>query len=102
MKKRAAERIPEKINVKFFSAGTEYSGTMMNFSQKGMFIRTDVNVPIRTQVEIHVPVREEVFKVLAEVKSFTKSGDVQNGIGVEVINPPQNYIEFIDSLKSGL
>lgn len=101
MKKRAVERIDKNINVTFISAGTEYSGIMMNFSQKGMFICTDVNVPIRNQIKIHIPVRKEVLKVLAEVKSFTNSGDVQNGIGVELINPPQDYLIFIDSLKSG-
>lgn len=102
MKKRAVERIPLKMKIKIFSGNKEYSGTMTNFSEKGMLINTEANIPIQTQIEIHVPVHDEVLKVLAEVKSFTKSDYVQNGIGVQLITPPHNYLKFIDKIKSGL
>ena len=102
MEKRAFERIPLKIQVKFFSDKTGYTGTMMNFSEKGIYISTEVNFPLKTQFQILIPVKEEVIKVFAEVRNFTKSGHVYNGIGIELINPSQNYIEFINSLRSDL
>ncbi len=67
-----------------------------------MYISKEVNFPLKTQLEILIPVKEEILKVFAEVRNFTKSGHVYNGIGVELINPPQNYIEFINSLKTAL
>ncbi len=102
MEKRDFKRISLNIQVKFFSGKTEYAGTMMNFSEKGMYISKEVNFPLKTQLEILIPVKEEILKVFAEVRNFTKSGHVYNGIGVELVNPPQNYIEFINSLKTAL
>jgi hypothetical protein len=99
MEKRAFERMPLKTQVKFFSGKTEYTGTMMNFSEKGMYISAEVNFPLKTQLQILIPVKEEIMKVFAEVRNFTKSGHVYNGIGIELINPPQSYIEFINSLR---
>jgi hypothetical protein len=102
MKRRTFKRIPLKIQIKFFSGKTEYSGTMMNFSEKGMFISTEVNFPLNAYLEIFIPVKDDVLKVFAEVRNLKKLDDFYNGIGVQLIDPPQNYKEFIDSLKSDL
>jgi hypothetical protein len=45
---------------------------------------------------------KETVYLLARVKSFKKTDGNSDGIGVEILNPPQNYLEFVSSLKASL
>jgi hypothetical protein len=101
MKKRAFERIPLNIQVRFFSGTKEYSGIATNLSEKGMFISTEVSFPLKQQVEILISLKEEILKIPANIISFEKSGDIYIGIGVELFNPPPTkYLEFVNSFKA--
>jgi hypothetical protein len=100
MKKRSFERIPNKIKVKFFSGTTQFDGTATNLSEKGMFISTKVSFPLKPKLQIIIPLKKEMLKVPAEIRSFGVSGDKYTGIGVQLLNPSQNYLVFIDSLRS--
>ena len=102
MEKRVFERISMNIKARFFSGEFEYAGTITNLSEKGMFISTEVSFPLKPQLEILIPLKEELLNVPVKIRNFGKSGDTYNGIGVELINPPQNYIEFVDNLRSAL
>ena len=42
MKKRAYERISVNVPVSFFCDNEEYTGTMKNLSNNGMFIETEI------------------------------------------------------------
>ena len=100
MKKRAFERIQKSIFVKFFSGKSEYSGIIMNLSEKGMFISTKVTFPLKPKLEVLIPLKEEILKVHGKIKSFGKAGKIYNGIGVELVNPTQNYLNFISNLRT--
>jgi hypothetical protein len=102
MEKRAFKRIPLQIQIKFFSGKTEYLGTATNLSEKGMLISAEVNFPLQKNLEIIIKYKENLFSIPAKITSFKRTGDVYNGIGVKLINPPQEYLEFVDSLKSSL
>lgn len=100
MKKRAFERIPLNIQVRFFSGKTEYSGIVTNLSEKGMFISTEVSFPLKQRVEILISLKGEMLKIPANIISFEKSGDTYSGIGVELFNQPAKYLEFVNSFKA--
>ena len=102
MLKRAFERIPAKINVRFFSEKTEYLGTVTNLSEKGMFISSKVSFPLEPQLKILIPLKEEILNIPVQIRRLKKSGDMYNGIGVEILNPPQNYLDFVIGLRSAL
>ena len=99
MEKRAFERIPACIFVKFFSGKSEYTGIIMNLSEKGMFISTKVTFPLKPKLEILIPLKEEILKVQGKIKSFAKAGKIYNGIGIELLNPAQNYLKFVEGRK---
>jgi len=99
MEKRAFERQLSNINVRFLSDKTEYLGTVKNISKKGMFISTQVNFPLELQLEILIPLKEELLKLPAKIIKIKKSGDNYSGISVELLSPSQTYLEFVDSLK---
>lgn len=102
MQKRAFERIPANIRVRFFSGISDYFGTVTNLSEKGMFISTEVNVPLEQQLEILIPLKEEVLKIPAKIISVIKSDKINSGIGVILLNASNNYLEFVDTLRTAL
>lgn len=102
MDKRAFERIQKSIFVKFLNGKSEYTGIIMNLSEKGMFISSKVTFPLKPKLEILIPLKEEILKVHGRIKSVGKAGKVYNGVGVELLSPAQNYLDFINSLRSAL
>ncbi len=100
IKKRAFERIEKSIFVKFFSGKSEHTGIIMNLSERGMFISTKRTFPLKEEVDILIPLKKEILEVHGKIKSFGKAGKLYNGIGIELFNPGQNYLNLISSLRT--
>ncbi len=101
--KRIFPRIPSKTKVLFSCCNMEYSGTVTDISKNGMFIKIkEMYFPFDSQFEILIPLKKEVLKIPVKVSRIIKSTVLYDGIGVELINPPQNYVEFVDNLRSAL
>lgn len=100
MWKRAYKRIPTDIKIRFFSGPKEYYGTVTNLTEKGMFISTKVNFPLQPKLKIVIPWKREVLRVSALTRSFTRSGNNYNGIGVELLEPSREYLEFVNALRT--
>ncbi len=100
---RTVDRIPVLIDVKINYDKSVYIGTLMNISESGMFIRTNkMPSPLQSQIEISILLNEEVICVSGKLVREENIRGYYNGIGVEVLNPPQNYIDFIDNLLAVL
>jgi Tfp pilus assembly protein PilZ len=100
IKKRAFERITKSVYVKLLTGKSEYAGIIMNLSEKGMFISTKGTFLVKPKLKILIPLKEENLKVQGKIQSVGKAGKVYNGIGVELLNPPQNYLNFISNLRT--
>jgi Tfp pilus assembly protein PilZ len=100
MQQRAFERVPANINIRFYTCDTDYSGTIKNISESGMFISTDKMLfPFDSTIEIIVPFEEKLLKVPVKVVRMTKTDDVFDGIGVELLDNHQDYLALVNSLK---
>ena len=100
---RTVDRIPVLIDVKLNYDKSVYTGTLMNISESGMFIRTNkMPSPLQSQIEISILLNEEVICVSGKLVREENIRGYYNGIGVEVLNPPQNYIDLIDNLLTVL
>ena len=98
--KRFYSRIPSKIKTRFYCNDTDYSGTIMNISEAGMFISTGkVAFPFESNLVIFIRRREMQLKVLVKVRRLTKTDNVFDGMGVRVLNPGPDYLKFVRSLK---
>ncbi len=100
MQRRAFERIPTNLQTTFLSENNNCTGTVMNLSENGMFINTKLSFPFDSMLEIRIPLKEEILKVPVKVSRIVKTDDFYGAIGVELLNPPQNYLEFVNRLKS--
>lgn len=100
MERRAFERKASSLPVKYFCDKTQYSGTIKNLSEKGMFITTCDFLPCDDTLELLVPVKEELSKFIAKIRRIIKIDDHNYHIGVELLHPPKNYIKYVVGLKS--
>jgi len=100
---RTFDRIPVLIDVEINYDKKVYKGTLMNLSENGMFIRTNnMPSPLHSQIEISIPMKEEILSVSGKLVREENIRGYYNGIGVEVLNPSKNYIDFIFSLLTVL
>jgi hypothetical protein len=99
MHKRASERIDTKIEVRFFFGRTFFSGTATNLSENGIFISTNTCFPTKTMLNLFIPLEKNILKVLVEVRRVVKTYDDYDGMGVKILNSPEQYLEFIKGLE---
>ena len=77
------------------------TGTLMNISECGMFIRTNkMPSPLHSQIEITIPLKDESINISGRLVREENIRGYYNGIGVEVLNPSQNYMDFVDNLMT--
>ena len=101
MQKRSFERMPAKINVKFFCCESQYNGTIMNLSEGGMYISTDeMNFPFDSELDIIISMTSDILKIPVKVMRITKSSDSYDGLGVTVLKPSGHYIDFVNHCKN--
>lgn len=101
MEKRAVRRFPASINVNFYCCNSVYSGTVKNVSENGMFISTrEMRFPSDSRFDIVFEVNEKKFHVPVKLVRLITSPDYHDGFAVEVSNPPDEYIELLDSFRS--
>lgn len=98
MEKRNSERKPLFLEVHCFNK--EYFGTVMNLSKHGMYIKSEkIDFPFASQFELTITLNSKTLKLPVQVNRVTKANGYYNGIGVKVLNPPAEYLEFVESLK---
>lgn len=103
MERRACQRIPVNIDIKYNCCKEVKSGTVMNLSEKGMFITTmDMCLPFASQIELLFPIHEELHRIPVNLCRMIIAPDSNDGIGVELTKSPPGYLAFLDSLKSDL
>lgn len=103
MEKRAYERIPVHIEVEYCCGSRVHNGTVINISEKGMFIRTrEMSFPLESHWEVRLPYQEGTLTIPVSLRRMEMSPDSHDGIGVEFVGQSENYYEFINLLRAAL
>lgn len=99
MARRTTWRIPIRLSVILNSGTRVRPGTVTNISEKGMFISAEVTgFSEESQFDISIPLKGEVLRVPGKLVRLSKINGSNNGIGVELLDPPQDYIDFVEGL----
>ncbi len=98
MERRTVERISTSIDARYFYGNLFYSGTVLNVSEKGLFINTKRCLPSEAMFVVIFRRDNELFKMIAKVKRVSKCVD-SNGMGVELVSPTLDYLELVSTLK---
>jgi len=95
-------RFSDRINVKidFYCRDLECFGSILNLSGNGMLISSNnIDFPLESQFKLHIPLQKEEVKVDAKVIRLLKTNGYYDGIGVQLINPPDKYMAFVTDLR---
>ncbi len=103
--RRIFERFPAKLDARLFFGNMIYAGRITDLSQSGMFINTKVGFPVNSEFFMVVLVDGRTLKIPVRVKRRVKTDKAyspinESGIGVELMNSSQKYMEFIENFKS--
>jgi hypothetical protein len=99
MEKRAWKRVPAKVQADFFYGKTMYTGIVTNISKKGMYIKTEMCLPSDSKFEMLLPFMDEVLKVPVKVSRSERTGSAYKGMGVEILDSFNGYMDFFNSLE---
>ena len=103
LEKRSYQRITSCLSVEFDCNNTICCSAVINLSEKGMLLRTaEILFPMDKNFDIFIHLMEEVLIVPVTVSRLVKSEKIYDSIGIELVNPPQKYIDYIDKLRSSL
>jgi hypothetical protein len=98
-RKRASERVNVNIEVGFFCGKSFYSATATNISENGMFIRMKEYVPEELSFELLIPYKHDCLKIPVKLSRIIQEYGTFESFTVKVINPPEQYLEFVNSLR---
>ncbi|GBE04724.1 PilZ domain protein [bacterium BMS3Abin10] len=99
MEKRVSKRMPTRVALRFPCCNTVHSGVATNLSEDGMFINAELSFPIQSRLEILIPSGKEILKVPVKITRIVEKDKVYKGMGVELVNPQKNYLEFVIKLN---
>jgi hypothetical protein len=102
MERRAFERIPASIDARYFYGNMFYTGTVVNLSEKGLFINTKRCLPSNSIIMLIIRLNNKLLKIPAKVKRYVRTNSCYDGMGVELINRTVDYSAFVDGLKMDL
>jgi hypothetical protein len=99
MARRTNMRIPILIGVEFYCGNKACSGTVTNLSENGMFITSDRKCfPEGPEVNVAMPVKNEILTLPGMLIRSVKMGGDRMGMGVELLDPPPKYLDYVESL----
>ena len=102
MQRRNFKRIPSDIKIIFSCDKMDYCGTITNISENGMFINAhEMCFPFDSTFEVDINFDGKKLSVPVKVSRLTKTNNSYDGIAVELLNPSQNYLDFVEDLRSG-
>ncbi len=101
MQRRAYERVTSNIAARFYGESGEYAGTVTNLSENGMFVCAEsICFPFDFEFKMVFPIQTEVLNIPVKVCRITKTEGNYDGIGVQLLDQPQNYKEFVSGLRT--
>lgn len=99
VRKRAVERIPTNLNVQFIWSDKPVAGAVADLSENGMLLNTNPCPPLSAKFELSLPLEEEVLQIPVKVRRMVKKNHHFEAVGLEILNPPQKYLDFVSDLR---
>jgi Tfp pilus assembly protein PilZ len=101
--KRKTKRISKRLEVKFHSTA-ENTAITDDLSESGLFITTSKGMEAGNSIDVklHLPNSEALFikgRIIRNIKTMPgMNNGVKVGMGIELINPPQDFVNYIQSI----
>ncbi len=107
MIKRQHERFTKRLETRFSSGDLSFTGISSNLSEGGLFIRTQHGFAPGTIIDIELVLPDGKIsflrgKVKRSIRTSISTYQSKNGMGVELIEKDEAYINFIKSFTTNL
>ncbi len=103
MTERSAFRIPIRLGIKYTENGINHNGTVKDMSESGMFVLAErSDYPENAIIKIELPVKDASLHLSGKLVRKFRSGMNKNGFGIMLVDPPQEYIDYIEELLLSL
>jgi hypothetical protein len=66
-----------------------------------MCIETDCFIPLNSKIELLIPVKKNILSVTVMVKGHLRNAYQHDVMNVEVLKPPRQYLDFVNSINPG-
>lgn len=99
-KKRASERVPSSLLVKFPHDGTVSYGIVINISKSGMCIKSGMSLPVKSKVKLIIPLKNENLNMNAEIKWSENTNKFYDAMGVELSKPSKKYLRIVEGIMN--
>jgi Tfp pilus assembly protein PilZ len=105
MEKRCENRVIKRLEVKF-QTNVENTAITSDLSESGLFIRTNRGLSSGTVInlKLNLPNTQGLSltgKVVRSMKSMPGLvGESKSGMGIQLINPPEGYINYVQSIRA--
>jgi len=101
--RRSHPRIPARVQARFFCGRRIYKGDITDISEKGMFVSTDIRLPVNSRIEIMILVNGKVVKIPVTVRRTVTPDDsggysANSGMGVELARFVQEYSDYLQGI----
>lgn len=97
--KRACEREPSGLVVKFSLGGNTYSGIIKNVSERGICIETGFCAPCESTVKLRIHSGKDYLEIPVKVRRIEKADRFYHIMGVEFVKPTNKILQFINSFN---
>jgi len=98
MEKRIDKRIKANQEIIFSYDKTKRFGTLINCSEKGMYIRPMISTSVNSVYEVRIPLKKELLRIPGRVVRVEKNGDSYDGFGLELMKLPKSYLKYLIKL----
>ncbi len=106
--RRKIARINRRAVVRFRGEGREAEGILYNFSEVGMFVKTDnplpigalISIPIQVDKESNIEIQGRV--VWSSTPRPQEKPTARGGMGVELSAAPETYLRFVSKMRAQL
>ena len=103
MNRRYFKRNYVKLHARFFFEDTMHTCTISNLSANGMYIEMDMCLYYyKSRFNVQLVLINGVLEIPVKVSRFLEAYGFYYGMGVEVLDPPKQYLDVVASLGSPL
>ena len=96
MKSRVLERVDSNVKAEIYYDDGIYEATVRNLSRNGMYIDTNTCPPCESNIVVVLSLGDNFLMLRGKVKRTVNTNEL-SGIGIELFNPSQGYINFVSS-----
>ena len=102
MEKRVYQRFHSEVETRLFFGNMFYTAQLTNLSESGLFVSTRVTFPIDSVFVTVILLNSHTLNILSKVKRAIKpenhgSPKKNFGMGLELINPAEDYTAYVKS-----